>query len=124
MFQMAITALFDIGYTAVQSVAFPFNSDVFMAFLAEPGLNALERFMALAAVVGNVSVGDDVGNRCAAVVQRREVTRAKSTAPSEIDANRQTHPQDEGGDESNRRKDGMLAFQPSVLSHLNKPARK
>ncbi|MAT95559.1 MAG: hypothetical protein CL608_00205 [Anaerolineaceae bacterium] len=108
----------------MQPIPLSLNRNVFVAILTERGLDALERRVALAAAIADVGVGQNVGHRFAAVVERRQVTGAEGPATGEVDANGQSHPQNKGGDEGNRRKNGMLALQPAILPHLNKPARK
>ena len=108
----------------MQSVPFTLGGNIFMAIFTKCGLHALEWCVALAAAVANVGMGHDIGNGRAAVVKRRQFARAKSATPSEVNANRQSYPQNKSRDKCDGRKDGMLAFQPPVLPHLNKPARK
>jgi hypothetical protein len=80
----------------VQSILFSLNGNIFVALLAQRGLDTLKWCMALAAGITNVGVGHDVGDWFAAVVERRQFAGAKSAATCQIDAKHQPHPQNKG----------------------------
>lgn len=58
--------------------------------------------MALSAIVADIRMGQDVGNRFTAVIQRGQFAGAKGAPARQVDANGQTNPQNEGGNQGYR----------------------